>query len=495
MSFERSAGILLHPTSLPGEYGIGTLGAEALAFVDFLAETGQHLWQTCPLGPTGYGNSPYQCFSAFAGNPLLIDLELLVEDGLLEDADLADAPLFSHDRVDYPAVIGFKMPLLSKAYSAFVHHANAAMRAGFEEFCEEQKNWLDDYALFMAIKEHFGGGSWLEWDQDIRMRKPKAMHALANVVAPRDAEVRFVQYLFFTQWRRVHQYAKAKGVRLIGDIPIFVAFDSADAWSHPEIFEFDEELKPRVVAGVPPDYFCATGQLWGNPLYNWAHLKKTHFAWWIERMRASLAISDIIRIDHFRGFASCWAVPADHDTAEHGRWEAAKGDELLAAIKGALGDLQIIAEDLGVITPEVEALRDKYGLPGMKILQFAFDSAEDNDYLPHNYPLHSVVYTGTHDNDTTRGWYQKAAPSDRAFAREYLRTRGSRIAWDFVRSAWAATSVMAIAPMQDLLDLGSDARMNLPGTAGGNWEWRFTWRQLPESLVPRLAKLTRTYRR
>jgi len=495
MKFERSSGILLHPTSLPGKYGIGTLGADALRFVDFLGETGQKLWQICPLGPTGYGNSPYQCFSAFAGNPLLIDLDVLVQDGLLDASALVTTSPFREREVNYPEVMTFKKPLLKMAYEAFCDRASGEQVARFDAFCHQHSNWLDDHAVFTAVKEQLGGGSWAEWDHDIRLKLPEAVDRFQNELADRIREEKFVQHLFFRQWGDIRAHAHERGIKIIGDIPIFVAFDSADAWAHSEIFRFDEESRPICVAGVPPDYFSSTGQLWGNPLYDWEKLKETGFEWWIERIRSSLEIADIIRIDHFRGFAGCWAVPAGDPTAEHGAWESALGDDLLAAVKAALGELPLIAEDLGVITPDVEALRDKYELPRMKVLQFAFGSADDSAYLPHNYPFNSVVYTGTHDNEPTQGWYDKASSETRRLARDYLHCRGAHISWDFMRAAWASTSVMAVAPLQDLLKLGCEARMNLPGTVGGNWEWRFTWDALTHDIHEHLKKLTRIYRR
>ena len=492
MKFDRLSGILLHPTALPGREGIGTLGMYASEFVDFLAESGQSLWQMCPLGPTGYGNSPYQCFSAFAGNPLLIDLPLLVEDGLLVDDDLVPLESLSESRVDYPAVITNKLPLLVRAAVAFIERgANPA----FEEFCVKQSAWLDDYARFAAIKVHFGGVSWSEWEDDLRHRKPETLAHYDRLLSDEIACQKVLQFFFFEQWSKLKRYANEHGVEIVGDIPIFVAFDSADAWANPELFEFDADMKPIRVAGVPPDYFSKTGQRWGNPLYDWEYARKTGFAWWIERVRSSLELSDIIRIDHFRGFVSCWAVPAEHETAEHGSWVPAAGVELFEAIKENLGDLPIIAEDLGVITPEVEALRDSNGFPGMKVLQFAFDSAEDNDFLPHNYIFNSVVYTGTHDNDTACGWFENAKPADRQFALDYLDCSEDDFVSKLIRAAWASPSAFALAPLQDLLELGNEARTNLPGTSGGNWEWRFVAGMLHPELAVRLLRLTEVYRR
>lgn len=495
MNFERSAGILLHPTSLPGDHGIGTLGSAARGFVDFLAASGQKLWQMCPLGPTGYGNSPYQCFSAFAGNALLIDLDDLVERGLLTAEDLADSPEFSDSRVDYPAVIAYKEPLLQKAADGLAASEDALDCLRLQLFAEMDAAWLQDYARFAALKAHFGGGPWTDWPEDIRRRSAESLDHYDELLAAEIRSQQALQYLFFAQWRALKSYANGNDVKIIGDIPIFVAYDSADAWANPDLFLFDDDLRPTHVAGVPPDYFCDTGQLWGNPLYDWERARETGFAWWIERVHACLAMSDIVRIDHFRGFIGCWAVPADHATAEHGAWEPALGKDLFETIARELGSLPIIAEDLGVITPEVEDLRDSNGFPGMKILQFAFDSAEDNDFLPHNYPANSVVYTGTHDNDTSYGWYHHAKFADKQFAREYLDASARTIVWKFIRAAWGSTSVMAIAPLQDVLGLDNDARTNVPGTDSGNWEWRYTPDMLTDEVTEKLRKLTEIYRR
>ncbi len=495
MKFERSGGILLHPTSLPGDHGIGTLGKAAFTFVDFLAAAGQKLWQMCPLGPTGFGNSPYQCFSAFAGNPLLIDLGDLVNRGWLSGEDIADAPAFSDTRIDYPAVIAYKMPLLHKAAAALAASEDAFDRLRLQLFDEMNAEWVGDYSRFAALKEHFGGGPWIDWPEDIRRQTPEALARYSELLSDEIRTQEALQYLFFAQWRGVKSYANGHGVKIIGDLPIFVAYDSADAWANPELFQFDDNLKPIRVAGVPPDYFCETGQLWGNPLYDWEHSRATGFAWWIDRVRACLQMSDIVRIDHFRGFVGCWAVPAEHETAEHGTWEPALGKELFRTIAQELGPLPIIAEDLGVITPAVEALRDQNGFPGMKILQFAFDSAEDNDFLPHNYPANSVVYTGTHDNDTSHGWYLRASLVDKQLAKNYLDGTARNIVWKFIRTAWAATSVMAVAPLQDVLGLGNEARTNVPGTDSGNWEWRYTPEMLTDEITAKLGKLTEVYRR
>lgn len=497
MQFPRSSGVLLHISSLPNRYGIGSMGKEAYQFVDFLISARQKLWQVFPLGPTGYGDSPYQCFSAFAGNPLLIDLDLLVEDGFLSKKDLDEAPQFPDNRVDYGPVITFKFPLLRKAYENFIIKAEKQklLQEKFDRFCEINKAWLDDFALFMALKDEFGGKSWLEWEKEIRFRNPDTLNAYKLKLSDKINFQKFRQYIFFSQWHDLRAYANKNGIKIIGDIPIFVAMDSADVWAHPELFYFSPDLKPTKVAGVPPDYFSATGQLWGNPLYSWPEHQKTGFSWWISRIKSALELVDIIRIDHFRGFAGYWAVPYGEKTAVNGQWEKAPGMELFSAVEHALGKLPIIAEDLGVITPDVVELRDHFQFPGMKVLQFAFDSNEENDHLPHQMVPNSVIYTGTHDNDTCRGWFEKAKPTDKQTALDYLKSNGKEIWWDFIQAAWASVARIAIVPLQDILGLDSEARMNFPGVASGNWQWRFCWDELKPSLIKRLAHLTKIYGR
>jgi 4-alpha-glucanotransferase len=495
--FERSSGILFHPTSLPGKYGIGTLGKEAYAFIDFLKKSRQKLWQIFPLGPTGYGDSPYQSFSSFAGNPYLIDFDLLIEAHLLSEEDLRDVFFGDNEEyIDYGAIYNQKYPLLRKAYENFKSSDNHEMRENLEHFKRENASWLNDYSLYISLKNHFNGLPWNEWAHDIKNREHGAMEHYKNELADDIEYHNFIQFLFFKQWGDVKRYANENGIKIIGDIPIFVAADSSDAWANPEIFLFDEERKPVKVAGVPPDYFSATGQLWGNPLYNWQKLKETNYSWWVERVRANLSTCDIIRIDHFRGFEAYWAVPYGDDTAINGQWEPGPGIDLFNAIKSQLGELPIIAEDLGLMTQGVIDLREATGFPGMKILGFAFDSGEENDYLPHTYTKNCVVYTGTHDNDTLIGWFQKAKEEDRQFARDYLNSRSDdEIHWDAIRGAWSSVANMAISPVQDFLGLGSEARINTPGVAAGNWQWRLRHEVLTDELAERIAKLTRVYSR
>ena len=495
--FERSSGILFHPTSLPGKYGIGTLGKEAYAFIDFLKKSRQKLWQIFPLGPTGYGDSPYQSFSSFAGNPYLIDFDLLIEAHLLSEEDLRDVFFGDNEEyIDYGAIYNQKYPLLRKAYENFKSSDNHEMRENLEHFKRENASWLNDYSLYISLKNHFNGLPWNEWAHDIKNREHGAMEHYKNELADDIEYHNFIQFLFFKQWGDVKRYANENGIKIIGDIPIFVAADSSDAWANPEIFLFDEERKPVKVAGVPPDYFSATGQLWGNPLYNWQKLKETNYSWWVERVRANLSTCDIIRIDHFRGFEAYWAVPYGDDTAINGQWEPGPGIDLFNAIKSQLGELPIIAEDLGLMTQGVIDLREATGFPGMKILGFAFDSGEENDYLPHTYTKNCVVYTGTHDNDTLIGWFQKAKEEDRQFARDYLNSRSDdEIHWNAIRGAWSSVANMAISPVQDFLGLGSEARINTPGVAAGNWQWRLRHGVLTDELAERTAKLTRVYSR
>ena len=496
MNFKRAGGILLHPTSLPGRYGIGDLGPQAFRFVDWLALTGSKLWQLLPLGPTGYGDSPYQCFSAFAGNPYLISFDALIEDGLLTEDDFVSMPKFNDSKVDYGQLIPWKLYILEKAFSS-LSSTSEGFRGEFEQFCRENASWLDDYALFMSIKEANGGGPWSEWKEPLRKRELAAMEKARADYADNIQRHSFYQFLFFRQWNRIKAYAHEKGITIIGDIPIFIAYDSADAWSNPELFFLDDESLPTVVAGVPPDYFSVTGQLWGNPLYKWSEHQKTGYAWWIERFHSVLNLVDIVRLDHFRGFAGYYEIPFGNPTAEHGQWVTGPGKDFLAALTPALGGgngetLPIIAEDLGVITPDVVELRDSFHLPGMKILQFGFSSPAD-PFLPHNYSSNCVAYTGTHDNDTVCGWLETAPEKEREYALRYLNTDDSNFAWSMVRAVWASVAVYAVSPMQDLLGLGGEARMNFPSRLGGNWEWRMAEEDISLDLAERIKALNELY--
>lgn len=491
----RSAGLLLHPTALPGPYGIGDLGPVAYTWVDALVRAKQTWWQILPLGPTGYGDSPYQCFSAFAGNPYLASPDVLVKDGLLRQADVTGQH-FPNDRVDFGSVIKFKVRLLTQAWENFKAGDAPALRQWFDEFCAAHARWLDDFALFMALKDEHGGGAWTEWEADLIRREPAALESARTQLADPIQQHKFRQFLFFQQWEALKEYANARNLKFIGDAPIFVSSDSSDVWAHPELFLLDEDRRPTLVAGVPPDYFSKTGQLWGNPLYNWKALKQTGYAWWVDRLRSTLELVDLIRLDHFRGFEAYWEIPAGMPTAEVGRWVKGPSADLFEVVKAELGSLPIIAEDLGVITPEVHTLRDQFNLPGMKILQFAFGGATEDRFLPHNYDdPNCVVYTGTHDNDTTRGWYQNAAEGERDLFRRYVGRDGREVSWDLIRLAWASVADTAVAPLQDVLDLGAEARMNLPGRPSGNWTWRFRSGQLSEPLLDRLAELTLLYGR
>lgn len=506
MTFARASGILLHPTSLPGPHGIGDLGDEAYRFADFLGASGQSLWQVLPLGPTGYGDSPYACYSAFAGNTLLISPERLFKENLISETDLAALPPLPEQTVDFSTAHQRKDAILGAAFANYQRASNVEFSNEFETFAEQNAAWLDDYALFRALKTAHEGKPWYEWELSLVQRVPAALARAKTELHERIEEQKFSQFIFFKQWSELKSYCHSRGIKIIGDIPIFVAHDSADAWTHPEQFKLNADGSPIVVAGVPPDYFSETGQYWGNPLFNWEHMLADGFKWWIERVRSALQTVDIARIDHFRGFAACWEIPGGDKTAERGRWVEAPGRELFNVIRAALGELPIIAEDLGVITPDVEKLRDDFGLPGMRILQFAFSSDTKNIDLPHNYHQNVVVYTGTHDNDTTVGWFNSVAGQgstrtarqiecERRFCTKYLKTEGEEIHWDFIRAVLASVANTAIIPMQDLLGLGSEARMNLPNSTAGNWLWRFRSSDLSEALSTRLRALTDLYGR
>lgn len=482
MNFPRASGILLHPTSLPGPFGIGDLGAEAFRFVEFLVAASQSLWQVLPLGPTDGGGSPYSSRSAFAGNTLLISPEKLVEDGLIEKSDLVDVAPHETERVDFDEARKTKNAFLRRAFERFQATDNA-LRKSFESFGEENASWLDDYALFQALKKANGDKAWLEWDRPLAMREPEALSPARLELREEIQAQKFFQYLFFRQWRALKAFCNQRGIRIIGDMPIFVAHDSADVWTNREQFKLDEDGRPTVVAGVPPDYFSDTGQFWGNPLYNWDLMREDGFAWWIERLRASFQLFDLVRLDHFRGFAASWEIPADETTAQNGEWVETPGRELFTAVREALGEVAIIAEDLGLITPDVVELRKEFGFPGMRVLQFAFNGEEDNVNLPENFERDVVAYTGTHDNDTTVGWFNQLSEmhnTDAGETREscltYLQSDGREINWDFIRAVLSSVADTAIIPLQDVLGLGSEARMNTPNTTSDNWRWRYAGR-------------------
>ncbi len=503
MTFPRSSGVLLHPTSLPGRFGIGDLGDHAYRFVDALQAAGQSYWQILPLGPTSYGDSPYQSLSTFAGNPNLISFDRLLQIGWLHPDDLRDMPDFPADRVDYGPVITFHDRLLDVAYSRFLASANDGYRDAFAAWTASHAQWLDDFALFVALKNHFGGRPWTEWDTPYALRETRALETAWEQFAGEIEAVKFRQWLFFAQWEELKRYANAHGVKIIGDIPIFVAHDSADVWANRDLFYLDARGNPEVVAGVPPDYFSATGQRWGNPLYKWDVHKARGYRWWIDRVSAVLDMVDLVRIDHFRAFEDYWEIPATEATAVKGRWLKGPNTDLFDAIRAELGDqLPIIAEDLGQITKAVEDLRDELGLPGMKIIQFAF-SDPNNVFLPHNYPKHGnvIVYSGTHDNDTSLGWFSTAPEAERTFMRDYLARYDIRclseyeVAGALIELAFKSPANLAVAPLQDVLGLGPEARMNYPGRLGGNWSWRYGEEALEPGLAAGLRALAEANRR
>lgn len=489
MTYKRSSGILLHPSSLPGPYGIGDIGPQAHHWIDFMAEAGCSLWQVLPLGPTGYGDSPYQCFSAFAGNPYLVSPAALLEEGLLLPQDLSGMPVFSTTKVDFGAVIPWKIGILDQAYDRFVATGSKELKTELASFRANHSAWLEDFALFMALKNEHNGAPWTTWDKPLRQRDLIALAQARQKLADQLERQVFRQFLFFRQWANLRAHAAEKNIQIIGDIPIFVAHDSSDVWANPGLFYLDEKGIPTVVAGVPPDYFSAFGQLWGNPLYRWDVHTRMGYSWWLERIKAVLNLVDFIRMDHFRGFAGYWEVPGTEKTAINGRWVPAPGKDLFRVVRQVLGDLPILAEDLGVITPDVVELRDNFNLPGMKVIQFGFASGPDDLFLPHHYPVNCVAYTGTHDNDTARGWYERVTEEERAIYRRYLNRTGSEVAWDLIRACWSSVAVFTLAPMQDFLDLGNEARMNYPGFPSGNWTWRMTEAGFSESLKGRIREL------
>jgi 4-alpha-glucanotransferase len=512
LSYCRVSGILLHPTSFPSRFGVGDLGARARRFIDFMAETGQQVWQVLPLGPTGFGNSPYMCYSAMAGNPLLISLETLRDEGFLNDGDFAGLPEFPTMRVDYDWVAEHKLPLLKRACENFMRGAKPEQRDAFTTFCQSKAYWLEDYALFMALKEDQGGKSWHQWAPELANRQPDELERCRMRLADKIALQKFLQFEFSRQWSDLKQYANSQNIFIIGDIPIYVAHDSADVWAKRENFSLDVRTgEPAMMAGVPPDYFSSTGQLWGNPTYNWGQLRKTNFEWWIERFRAMLDYVDYIRIDHFRGFEGFWAVPKGQTTAMKGRWVKAPGRAFFETLKQELGDLPILAEDLGVITPEVEALRDRFEFPGMKVLHFAFGSDPANSFLPFNFPRNCLVYTGTHDNNTTVGWFNEDANDyERDNLLHYLGGVGrDGIHWDLIRLALSSIANVAIIPLQDVMGLGTEARTNFPGRLyppsednkppeekkHGFWEWRYRSEDLTDEMRDRLRTLTKIFGR
>ena len=505
MRFQRCSGILLHPTSLPGPYGIGELGPEAYRFADFLRDSGQRIWQVLPLGPTGYGDSPYQCFSAFAGNPLLISLDRLAEDEYLNARDLNERMEFPADSVDFGQVITWKMSLLRRAFQTFQRRMPLE-RQGFDDFCRKRSAWLDEFALFMALKEAHNNVMWMLWDRALALRDPNALERARKELSGEIECNKFIQFLFEQQWNDLKAHCRQQEIRIMGDMPIYVALDSADVWADRALFELNDDGSPQVVAGVPPDYFSATGQLWGNPIYRWPEHARTGYAWWIARFRRALDVLDLIRLDHFRGFEAYFEIPAGETTAVNGKWVKGPGAALFEAVEGALGRLPMVAENLGVITPEVEALREQFGYPGMAILQFAFGKdPQAPNFKPHNYVHHLLAYTGTHDNDTVVGWWKSTGgdstrtladiESELEFARRYLNTDGDEINWVMIRTLMASVADTVLFPLQDVLGVGSEGRMNLPGTPSGNWHWRFRAEALTPTIGEQLRQLAETYER
>lgn len=494
MSYNRACGVLLPIASLPSKYGIGAFSKEAFKFIDMLRKSGQHYWQILPLGPTGYGDSPYQSFSAFAGNPYFIDLETLIKSGLLTEEECQSAEFGDNDlSIDYEKMYYNRFDILRKAYSRWKERSDNE---------EHEKNILSEetlnYCFYMAVKDYYNGKSWTLWDEDIKFRKPEAIKAYKERLSDEIGFYQFQQTKFQKQWSALKEYAHNNDIQIIGDIPIYVAFDSADSWAHPELFQFDENNMPLAVAGCPPDGFSPTGQLWGNPLYKWEYHRQTGYNWWLERMRYSFQLYDIVRVDHFRGFDEYYSIPAEDKTAEHGKWESGPGYEIFETMLDKLGKLDIIAEDLGYLTPSVLELVDKTGFPGMKVLQFAFNANGESDYLPHKYTKNCVVYTGTHDNDTVQSWYRNMSPEDRRFSREYLHNQDSDVSvihWDFIRLAFASVAWLAIIPMQDYLGLGNEARINMPSTLGENWKWRMKPDEFTDEIAEKCYKMAKIYGR
>ena len=490
MPFERSSGILLHIASLPSLGGIGDLGPAAYAFADFLAASKQRLWQVLPLGPTGYGNSPYAALSAFAGNPLLISVEFLAERGWIGRDRLAGLPGVSGN-IDHEAVAATKLPLLEEAARHFLHNHSSEEWSAFEDYCRENATWLDHWALYTVLRRKFGYVSWNAWPGEVKHREPAALDRLRSELGEELAIAQALQFAFNDQWSDLRDYCAARDIRFIGDIAIFVNYDSADVWTHPELFELDQDLAPLRVAGVPPDYFSATGQRWGNPLYKWDVLQENGFAWWVDRIRRAQFLYDVIRLDHFRGFEAYWAIPAQDETAVNGQWVKAPGAALFQKLHDELGELPFIAEDLGLITKEVDALREQFHLPGMKVLQFGFSTRGAHIHLPHEFVTNMVAYTGTHDNDTTRGWWEHGtSETERAALEAYVETDGKNVVWPLIRAAATSVADLTLYPVQDILELGSEARINVPSRATGNWSWRCPENALTPALAQKLAALT-----
>ena len=503
----RQSGILAHPTSLPGPHGIGDLGPTAYRFVDLLAQSGQKLWQVLPLGPTGYGNSPYMCLSAFAGNPWLISLQLLNQEGLLTSEEIASPPAFPAHRVHFEWVQKTKRDLLSTAFSRFLAQSEHRQHERYASFCHAHSSWLDTFALFMALKEAHGNTVWTEWEPGAAQRESHALESWRTSLKREIEFHKYLQFLFFEQWTALKAYCRSQGISIIGDLPLYVAHDSAEVWSRPSLFHLDGQGLPAVIAGVPPDYFSSTGQRWGNPIYRWDRMAENGYAWWIERFRLNLTLFDVLRIDHFRGFEAYWEVPAAEQTAVNGRWVPGPGQKLFQAVEEALGPIEVIAEDLGVITPEVDALRDSLGFPGMRILQMAFGTdPKASEYRPHNHIHRSVVYTATHDHNTSVGWFRsdpgtqstqsrEEIEQERQYLLDYLGTTGKEIHWDLIRLALSSVARTAVIPLQDVLGLGTEARMNRPGSLQGNWEWRFSFDQLRPEILDRLRRETEIFER
>lgn len=496
---ERSAGVIMHIASLPGKFGIGTFGKEAYEYVEFLYKSGMRYWQILPLGQTGYGDSPYQSFSAFAGNPYFIDFDILKDEGILSKAEYINENYGDNEEyIDYGLLFNIKYIVLRRAYENFKKSHNFLLKEYFESFKEENNWWLDNYSLYMAVKGKFNLASWQEWDDDIKKRRPEAIELYRNELSDEIEFWSFIQFLFFKQWNELKSYANEKGIKIIGDMPIYVAEDSADVWSNPEAYLiYEETLKPISIAGCPPDAFSEIGQLWGNPLYDWNYMEKTGYKWWIKRVEESLKLYDVVRIDHFRGFESYWEIPYGDTTAINGEWVKGPGIKLFNAIKESLGEINVIAEDLGFLTNEVKEFLEETGFPGMKVLQFAFDEREESNYLPHTYTNNCIAYTGTHDNDTFRGWFELTGnKSDVKYCKEYLAlTEEEGYNWGFIRGAWASVADVSIALMQDFLNLGNETRVNFPSTLGGNWKWRIKEGSYNTELADKIYKYTKMYGR